>query len=299
MEGELAKTIEAIDGVDTAVVHLALPQKKVFADEQDPATASVLVDTAAGTTSTPEQVQAVVHLVASSIDGLDAGNVTVADSTGKVLSDRRRRRRRRRRHPQTSRSTDFQDARPRRGSRRCSTGSSAPGNSTVQVTADLDFDKAVPESTTYTTNDGDAGRSRSRSSKEIHRHRPAPAAATGVVGPDGQMDSTGTRRQRRQLGVQQGVEDPRQRRRQDPVEHRETAPGGVESLHVGVVLDTAPPSGINAGRRPGPDRRRRRHRHRARRHRRGLDDAVRPHRRRPRPPKSSPPPTRPQADGQR
>ena len=49
MEGELSKTIEAIDGVNTAVVHLAIPKKRVFSDEQDPATASVLVDTDADT----------------------------------------------------------------------------------------------------------------------------------------------------------------------------------------------------------------------------------------------------------
>src|SRR6478609_6191534 len=87
MEGELAKTIEAINGVNTAVVHLAMPEKKVFSDEQDPTTASVLIDTSAGTSIDPEKVQAVVNLVASSVDGLDPDNVTVADSTGKVLSN--------------------------------------------------------------------------------------------------------------------------------------------------------------------------------------------------------------------
>src|SRR3546814_13734854 len=87
MEGELSNTIEAMDGVNTAVVHLALPAKKVFADEQDPATASILVKTRPGSTLNPEQVQAIVHLVASSIDGLDPAKVTVADATGKVLTN--------------------------------------------------------------------------------------------------------------------------------------------------------------------------------------------------------------------
>ena len=86
MEGELAATVKAIDGVNGAVVHLAIPQKDVFTDEQQPPTASVLVQTNPGRTLTPEQVQAVVHLVASSIDGLDPDQVTVADSTGRVLS---------------------------------------------------------------------------------------------------------------------------------------------------------------------------------------------------------------------
>ncbi len=84
MEGELAATVKAIDGVDGAVVHLAIPQKDVFTDEQQPPTASVLVQTNPGRTLTPEQVQAVVHLVASSIDGLDPDQVTVADSTGRA-----------------------------------------------------------------------------------------------------------------------------------------------------------------------------------------------------------------------
>ena len=56
-------------------MHLAIPQKDVFTDEQQPATASVLVQTNPGSTLAPEQVQAVVHLVASSIDGLDPDNV--------------------------------------------------------------------------------------------------------------------------------------------------------------------------------------------------------------------------------
>src|SRR4051794_14258396 len=134
MEGELAKTIEAVDGVNTAVVHLALPQKKVFADEQDPATASVLIDTSSGSNFGAEKVQAIVNLVSSSIDGLDPSHVSVADSTGKVLS--------------TSDGsalgastrdqavTDFQN----RKTQQIQTMLDrvlGPGNSTVQVSADL------------------------------------------------------------------------------------------------------------------------------------------------------------------
>src|SRR5690606_16040096 len=86
MEGELARTIGSINGVDTAVVHLALPAKQVFADKQDPATASVLLRGRPGQTLAPEQVQAVINLVAASVDGLEPDKVTVADATGKVLS---------------------------------------------------------------------------------------------------------------------------------------------------------------------------------------------------------------------
>lgn len=65
MEGELVRTIESIEGVKSAVVHLALPQKEVFANDQQPATASVLVSTRASQKLSSQQVQAIVHLVSS------------------------------------------------------------------------------------------------------------------------------------------------------------------------------------------------------------------------------------------
>src|SRR3954468_6670199 len=86
IEGELAKTLEAIHGVNTAVVHIALPKDEVFTTEQGKPTASVLLDLAAGTQLSGEQIQAVTNLVSSSIEKMDPTDVTVADSTGKVLS---------------------------------------------------------------------------------------------------------------------------------------------------------------------------------------------------------------------
>lgn len=86
LEGELSKTLQAIDGVRTAVVHLAIPKKDVFATEADAPTASVLMSLQAGTTLDRRQVLAITHLVAGSVEGLDPQNVTVSDSTGRLLS---------------------------------------------------------------------------------------------------------------------------------------------------------------------------------------------------------------------
>src|SRR5687768_13942078 len=86
LEGELAKTIKAIDGVNAATVHLAIPQKDVFSDDQQKPTASVLVST--GTKQLSEdKVASVVHLVASSVEGLEPEQVTVVGSNGRVLSN--------------------------------------------------------------------------------------------------------------------------------------------------------------------------------------------------------------------
>jgi flagellar M-ring protein FliF len=234
MEGELANTIEAIDGVDAAVVHLALPPAKVFADEQDPATASVLVDTRPGTTMAAEQVQAVVNLVASSIDGLAPDKVTVADSQGRVLSS-------------TdgvggvgasSRDQRVADFQKQMGGRLQTMLDQVlgAGNSTVQVTADLDFDKSVSEETTYQVDPGTPPLS-SASSTEKYAGPAGGSGSSGVVGPDGQMDSSttgggGDSNYTKESTTRDNAVDSR-------TERRETAPGSVNSLHVGVVLDTA------------------------------------------------------------
>ena len=84
MEGTLGTTLTGIDGVQAATVHLALPEKKVFTDEQQPVRASVLLDTTR--TLDGGAVDAVTRLVSSSIPGLAPEDVSVSDSTGRLLS---------------------------------------------------------------------------------------------------------------------------------------------------------------------------------------------------------------------
>ncbi|MBG0740290.1 flagellar M-ring protein FliF [Paeniglutamicibacter antarcticus] len=86
MEGELASTISAMDGVKTASVKLAIPKDTVFASEKQDPTASVFIETAKGAALNSDQVQAIVHLTSASIDGLKPLNVAVIDSSGTVLS---------------------------------------------------------------------------------------------------------------------------------------------------------------------------------------------------------------------
>ncbi|MBW8827757.1 MAG: flagellar M-ring protein FliF [Acidobacteria bacterium] len=86
LEGELAKTINAIDGIEGTTVHLVIPKDDIFTSDQQHASASVLVRTRPGSTISTGKVQAIVHLVASSVEGLDANTVTVADASGQVLS---------------------------------------------------------------------------------------------------------------------------------------------------------------------------------------------------------------------
>src|SRR5215218_9536238 len=86
LEGELSKTLEALDGVQQAIVRVALPKDEVFVTDQAEPTASVLLNLAPGTTLAGEQIQAVTNLVSSSVQDMEPDQVTVADSTGQVLS---------------------------------------------------------------------------------------------------------------------------------------------------------------------------------------------------------------------
>lgn len=235
MEGELSKTVEAIDGIQTAIVHLALPAKQVFADKQDPATASVLVSTKPGTSLNPQQVQAIVHLISSSIDGLDPAKVTVADSTGKVLSSTDGSGIDGVASTRTQQTADAQEAAKAKIQAMLDRVVGV-GNSTVAVTATLDFDKSVTETKKYTSNK-DAKPLSEHTTTEEYTGNGDGTGASGVVGPDGQMDSTGTTGTNK--SGYKNTETTRDNAVDTTVERRETAPGSVSKMDVAVALDAA------------------------------------------------------------
>jgi flagellar M-ring protein FliF len=87
-ELDLARTIEAIDAVQKARVHLAVEQPSAFLRDRSKPAASVMLTLNAGRTLSDSQVQAIVHLVASSVSGMSPDGVSVADQNGRLLSSR-------------------------------------------------------------------------------------------------------------------------------------------------------------------------------------------------------------------
>lgn len=85
IEGELSQTIEAIDAVDSAVVHIALPSQSAFIDDPGSPTASVLVRTRGGEVLDDSQVQAIAYLVSSSIRNMKPADVSITDTAGNIL----------------------------------------------------------------------------------------------------------------------------------------------------------------------------------------------------------------------
>ncbi len=86
LEGEIAKTISTIQNIKSARVLLALPKQSVFVRKRKKPSASVIINLFQGRRLEKEQVEAIVHLVASSVPMMESTQVTVVDQKGRMLS---------------------------------------------------------------------------------------------------------------------------------------------------------------------------------------------------------------------
>jgi flagellar M-ring protein FliF len=143
LEGELARTIRAIDRVQGARVHLVLPERPLFSRDKAEASASIVLKVRGALE--PQQVRAIRHLVASAVNGLKPERVSVVDEGGRLLADGAR--------------TDTiaggiggderQAAYERRLREQIETIVSSvvgPGRARVQITADFDFNRVTQTS---------------------------------------------------------------------------------------------------------------------------------------------------------
>jgi flagellar M-ring protein FliF len=86
-ENDLARTIEAMDPVETARVHLATGDASPFLRDEVQPSASVMLTMRGGRTLSADQVQAILHLVASSVSGLNTERVSLTDQSGRLLTN--------------------------------------------------------------------------------------------------------------------------------------------------------------------------------------------------------------------
>jgi flagellar M-ring protein FliF len=86
LQGELSRTIKSLDAIDQARVHLVIPKDTLFLKEKPRGKASITIKIKPGKTLTGEQTQGIVHLVAASVEGIDAQDVVVVDLKGNLLS---------------------------------------------------------------------------------------------------------------------------------------------------------------------------------------------------------------------
>ncbi|WP_432511024.1 flagellar basal-body MS-ring/collar protein FliF [Kineococcus sp. SYSU DK001] len=177
LKRELAKTISSLAGVDSAVVQLAIPEKDVFLDEQDPTTASVLVKLKPGASLSNDNVTSIVNLVAGGVPGMDPKNVSVIDGEGNTLStdgSGSTAQNEKTSDYNASASTELQDYLE---------GIYGKGNVKATVKATLDFDDKTTQSTEYTQPQQIDPLAESKTS-ETYNGTGTGGAATGVLGPD-------------------------------------------------------------------------------------------------------------------
>ncbi|UOY96572.1 flagellar M-ring protein FliF [Arthrobacter gengyunqii] len=236
LEGELAKTVGALDGVKAATVQLAIPEDTVFVSEKADPTASVFVETENGVTLGTDQIQAIVHLTSASIDGMDATNVAVIDSAGTVLSavgvgatgsaDKQ--------------SSDYEE----RVSASVQTMLDrvvGPGNATVAVAADMSYESAnrVEESFASPEN---APALNEATTTEAYAGGAAGGAA-GVLGPDNiavPNDGNGD-------GTFNSETSTRNNAVNKVTETREIPAGALNRQTVSVALNAEAAAGLNLG----------------------------------------------------
>src|ERR671935_1796267 len=86
LENELARSIGQMDAVDTARVHLVMPEQTLFASQQQPTTASVMLKLKPGKHLDTAQARSISNLVAGSVEGLKPQNLTIVDVNGNTLT---------------------------------------------------------------------------------------------------------------------------------------------------------------------------------------------------------------------
>ena len=86
VQGELARTISSIDGVEAARVHIVIPEESIFKEDQKETTASVALQLRAQGVLDAGQIAGIRQLVATSVEGLKANNISIIDNWGNILS---------------------------------------------------------------------------------------------------------------------------------------------------------------------------------------------------------------------
>jgi flagellar M-ring protein FliF len=250
LEGELSQTLTALDSVQSASVHLALPDDSVFVDEPSSPTASVLVAGNGISGIASSDVEAIVHLVASSVKDMKPEDVTVVDANGTVLSaggtgaggvagggssDRMK-------------ATTEYEARMSASLTAMLARFLGPNKAAVTVTAELDLDQTQSTTEDFGSLSGEPEdpyvMSNSASSEQYRGTDGAADGETGILGPDGALTAD-------DITFDDGTEGPTGdgdyvKVEADTVygvdrkvEQRTIVPGTVERLSVAILLDEA------------------------------------------------------------
>lgn len=146
LEGELARSIRSIDSIESARVHLVIPERQVFAQANQTPSASVVLKTRVRLGNGP--VSAVQHLVASAVAGLAPNDVAIVDERGELLAGRNGDTQNDIALAQEDRASSFEE-RMRQRVENIVASVVGPGRTRVQVAAEMDFNRVTETSESF------------------------------------------------------------------------------------------------------------------------------------------------------
>src|SRR3954463_1264016 len=235
LEAQIAQTIGQVDGVNGATVQLTMPQEQLFADQQKPATAAVLLGGGPSTLE-PGAVRGIANLVASAVPNLKSSSVTITDGSGQML------------WPTGDAANGGVASKPSAESRYDSQLSSqlnaivaqtvGPGKGEVRVKSDLNVDATTKDALQYAKTGTPI-----RTTEDTERLRGSGGAAGGAAGAKAKIPTyaagaggaaVNSNYQRKQGSTDFGVGKV--------VTHTRVAPGAVNRLNVALLLDPSVPA---------------------------------------------------------
>jgi len=236
-QGELERTIAAIDAIASARVHISEPEKSIYSKAGSEATASVLIKLKPGKELSKAQTKGIMNLVAGSVDGLKIDNVSIIDTYGNLLSPR-----------EDEKEGDFAAEATRiqyqreieqgyvRRIEQMLAKVLGPGRVIARVTAEVDYSSNEREEESY-----DPGGQVIRSERSVSEGAAGGAARGGVPGVVSNLSNDP-----KLLAPQQGADESANGKRNEVVKNYElsraiiksSSPRGtLERLSVAVLVD--------------------------------------------------------------
>jgi flagellar M-ring protein FliF len=235
LEGQIASTIGQVQGVGGATVSLVLPEDQLFSEDQTPATAAVLLQGNSANLD-PSSVRGIASLVSSSVKGLKPQNVSITDSAGQLLWP-------------TSEASAANGGAVNKLTAQSRFNTSlqgsldamlaqtlGPGKAHVQVSSDLNVDQSTLDKLTYAKKGVPL-----KQTEETERLRGGGSGAGGAAGSSSNLPSYAasgasggnSNYQRKSTQTDFGVDKT--------VQRTKVAPGQVNRLSVGLVVDKSVP----------------------------------------------------------
>lgn len=236
LQGELERTIKAMQGVNSVRVHLVLPKRQLFEEDAEQPSAAVTIGVGAREPSS-DMVRAIQNLVSSSVPNMKAEKVAVIDQHGKTLSAP---------SDESLAGKEAQDRKTEVEQRIAKTvkdmieGVLGPGKARVNVTADLDLNRVTTQEERFDP-DGQVVRSESTNESSSQENKNEDnAGTTATANVPGQAANNGFQ----QLGSRAGAnESVTNYEISKSVKTTVQEPGTIKKVAVAVAIDgiTAPP----------------------------------------------------------